>query len=59
VNGFSWQLGFILGPAIGAVVLGAEPRALWILAAGVCAVAGIGSLTLERRLPSGLVRSPG
>jgi predicted MFS family arabinose efflux permease len=59
VNGFSWQLGFILGPALGAVVLGAEPTALWLLAAAVCSLAAVASLSLERRLPRELVRSPG
>lgn len=58
VNGFSWQLGFIAGPAVGAVVLAAEPSALWLLAASVCAVVAVASLALERRLPAALVRSP-
>ncbi len=58
VNGFSWQLGFILGPALGAVVLGLEPSALWLLAAAVCAIAAAAALALERQLPADLVRAP-
>ena len=36
VSGFSWQLGFITGPAVGAAIMGAEPYALWPLAAAAC-----------------------
>jgi MFS family permease len=52
VNGFSWQLGFIVGPAAGAAVLGAEPQLLWPLAAGVCLLAAVGAVRLEPRLPA-------
>jgi MFS family permease len=58
VNGFSWQLGFIVGPAVGAAILGAEPHALWVLAAAVCAVAGASALVLERRLPEAAQLTP-
>ena len=58
VNGFSWQLGFIVGPAVGAAVLGAAPHALWVLAACVCAAAGAFALALERRLPEGAQLTP-
>ena len=51
VSGFSWQLGFILAPAIGGVVLGAAPFALWPACAGVCLVAGLLALRLEAALP--------
>src|SRR5215210_2696222 len=49
--GFSWQLGFIVGPAAGAVLLGARPAALWIAAATVCAIAALAALRLDARLP--------
>jgi MFS family permease len=52
VNGFSWQLGFIVGPALGAVVMGAEPYALWPFAAAACLAGSMGALALERALPS-------
>jgi MFS family permease len=48
--GFSWQLGFIVGPAAGAALLGASPHALWIVAAAVCVVAAVGALRLDPRL---------
>ena len=51
VSGFSWQLGFILAPAIGGVVLGAEPFALWPACAGICLAAGALALRLEAALP--------
>jgi predicted MFS family arabinose efflux permease len=54
----SWEVGFIVGPAIGGFVLGAEPLALWPLAAAVCLVAGLGALALERELPRALRLTP-
>lgn len=57
LNGFSWQLGFITGPAIAAAVLGAQPLAVWPLAASVCALAALGALRLERRLPEQTIRT--
>jgi len=58
LNGFSWQLGFITGPAVGAVILGAAPHALWVVAAAACCLAAAGALRLERRLPDGVRRTP-
>jgi predicted MFS family arabinose efflux permease len=55
----SWDLGFLLGPAVGGVVLATEPLALWPLAAAVCLAAGVGALALERSLPPGLRLTPG
>ena len=52
VNGFSWQLGFIAGPALGAAVMGAEPYALWPLAAALCLAGSAGALALERAVPA-------
>jgi predicted MFS family arabinose efflux permease len=54
----SWDLGFLLGPAIGGFVLAAEPLALWPLAAFGCLAAGAGALALERRLPQQLRLTP-
>jgi MFS family permease len=54
----SWELGFILGPAAGGFILGAEPLALWPLAAIVCVAAGAGALALERGLPRELRLTP-
>ncbi len=54
----SWDLGFLLGPAIGGFILAAEPLALWPLAAFACLGAGIGCLSLESRLPPQLRLTP-
>jgi len=54
----SWDLGFLLGPAIGGFILAVEPLALWPLAAVGCLAAGAGALSLERRLPRELRLTP-
>jgi len=54
----SWDLGFLLGPAIGGFILAAEPLALWPLAAMACLAAGAGALALESHLPSQLRLTP-
>jgi predicted MFS family arabinose efflux permease len=54
----SWDLGFLLGPAIGGIILAVEPLALWPLAAAACLAAGAGALALERRLPRELRLTP-
>lgn len=54
----SWDLGFLLGPAIGGVVLALQPLALWPLAAVACLAAGAGALSLEKRLPRALRFTP-
>jgi predicted MFS family arabinose efflux permease len=54
----SWEIGFVIGPAIGGFVLDREPLALWPLAAGVCLLAGLGALALERGIPPALRLTP-
>lgn len=50
VNGFAWQLGFIVGPAAGAAIMG---RALCALVSRRDRLAGaLGALALERALPA-------
>jgi MFS family permease len=49
--GISWQLGFIVGPAAGAALLGFEPHALWAAAAGVCVAASLAAVRLDAHLP--------
>jgi MFS family permease len=51
VHSLSWGLAGTVGPAAGGFLLGAAPFALWPAAAGVCLVAALGSLMLERRVP--------
>jgi len=58
VVGFSWQFGFIVGPTVGGVLLGASPNALWPVMSVVCASAGAYALLLEPRLPVGVRATP-
>jgi len=58
VMGFSWQLGFIIGPAVGGLLLSLEPAALWPVMSMVCLLAGGYALMLERRLPTHARRNP-
>jgi MFS family permease len=55
----AWQLGFLAGPAIGSLLLARSPTGLWVGCAGACAVAAIGFLLLERRLPAEAAITPG
>jgi MFS family permease len=57
VAGFSWQLGFIAGPAVGALILAARPTALWLVAAVICAAGGGYALRLDRSLPDRVRRT--
>jgi predicted MFS family arabinose efflux permease len=54
----SWEIGFVIGPAIGGFVLDRQPLALWPLAAVVCLLAGVGALVLERGIPPRLRLTP-
>ncbi len=54
----SWELGYVIGPAIGGLVLAAAPFALWPLAAGVCVAAAVAALAYERRIPRELRLTP-
>ncbi|HZC28932.1 MAG TPA: MFS transporter, partial [Gaiellaceae bacterium] len=47
----SWQVGWIVGPGLGGVVLQYAPDALWLVGAAVCVANAAYALTLERRLP--------
>ena len=58
LSSMSWSTGAILGPAIGGVLLGWKPNAVWPLAACACLLAGVGCLALERHLPPALRRTP-
>ncbi len=54
----SWEIGFVIGPAIGGFILDHQPLALWPLAACVCLLAGVGALALERGIPPRLRLTP-
>ena len=55
----AWQLGFMAGPALGSFLLEQSPTGLWLGAAVACALAGVGSLALERQIPDHASRTPG
>jgi MFS family permease len=54
----SWQIGWIIGPAVGGFVLQQAPNALWPAAAALNAAAGVAALALERHLPRAVARAP-
>ena len=47
----SWQVGWIIGPAVGGFMLQHAPNALWPVAAALNLVAALAALALERHLP--------
>jgi MFS family permease len=57
-SSFSWQLGWLIGPAAGGFVLQAEPRALWPAAAAICLLASAYAVSLERQIPAHLQLTP-
>jgi MFS family permease len=58
VSASSWDLGYVIGPAVGGLILAIEPLALWPLAAAVCGIAVVATLALERRIPQELRFTP-
>ena len=58
VMGFSWQAGFMIGPAVGGTLLVIGPIALPAAAAGLCVVALAGALLTEGGLPPEHLRTP-
>jgi MFS family permease len=58
VMAFSWQLGFIVGPAVGAAALAYHPLLAWLIAAVVCAGAAVLALRLDRLLPARVRTTP-
>lgn len=59
VSSMSWGLGMAIGPAIGGLVLQANPFALWPLAAGCSLLVGVVALRVERSLPARVRRTAG
>jgi MFS family permease len=57
-SSFSWQLGWLVGPAAGGFVLQWEPRALWPAVAVICLLASTYALSLERLIPPQLHLTP-
>jgi len=58
LSAMSWSAGSILGPAVGGPLLGWHPLAVWPISAGVCVLAAVGCLRLERSLPERVRRTP-
>jgi MFS family permease len=54
----SWQIGWIVGPAIGGFILQHHPLALWPIVAGANLVGSGWALSLERTLPRRVRRTP-
>lgn len=54
----SWQVGWILGPAVGGFVLQHAPNLLWPACAAINLIAAGAALRLERHLPRTVVRAP-
>ncbi len=57
-SAFSWSAGFAVGPAVGGIMLGHAPTALWLGAAAVCMLAGTAGLAVERLIPHQARRTP-
>ena len=58
ISSGSWELGYVIGPAVGGFVLAAAPFALWPLAAVVCLLAAGAAVGLERAIPLALRLTP-
>lgn len=58
IMGFSWQGGFMVGPAVGGTLLASGPVALPVACAVVCAIALVAALATERGLPAEHQRTP-
>jgi MFS family permease len=58
LSSMSWEIGFVIGPAVGGLVLATEPLALWPIAAAALGLAVFGVLRNEKRLPPALRRTP-
>jgi MFS family permease len=56
--GFSWQGGFMIGPAVGGALVASGPIDLPVACAVVCAVALVGCLMTQRGLPVEHLRTP-
>jgi MFS family permease len=54
----SWQVAFVISPALGGFILQAQPFALWPIAAAICLAGGAYALVLERRIPRDYRRTP-
>jgi MFS family permease len=51
LSSVSWQVGFVIGPAIGGYGLDRAPVALWLGCAAACAIAAAWAVALEPSIP--------
>jgi MFS family permease len=58
VSSQSWQIGWIVGPGLGGVILQYAPNALWLIGAAACLVGSAYAVALEHRLPGRLRVTP-
>jgi len=58
LNALSWQVGFALGPALGAAGLSLSPAGVWLAAAALCALGSVFALAIEGALPPRARRTP-
>lgn len=58
LNALSWQVGFAFGPALGGAGLSVSPEGVWIVAAALCLLGAALALTIEKRLPGPVRRTP-
>jgi MFS family permease len=58
VMGFAWQLGFVIGPALGTSLLAAAPRVTWPVFAVICTSGALLARVAERHLPASARRAP-
>jgi MFS family permease len=54
----AWQAGFLIGPSVGGIVLGAFPLGLPLICAAVCLMAAAGTGSVDRALAPGERRVP-
>lgn len=54
----SWQAGFLIGPSLGGLILGAVPLALPVACASVCLVAAAGTVAVERSMARRIEATP-
>jgi MFS family permease len=58
LSALSWQVGFMLGPAVGGFAIALTPHGTWIGAAAICGANGLLALLLEPLIPQRARRTP-
>ena len=58
LSALSWQVGFMLGPAVGGFAIALTPHGTWTGAAVICGANGILALLLEPLIPQRARRTP-